>query len=144
MRREYGRWYWWVLCALWLAVIFGHSMMSASASEAESGGLLARLIALFPFLTERLLRKLAHFSEFAVLGFLLSHCLRAAITRPLLAGLLCAMTDETIQRFIPGRSCEVHDVWIDFLGLAAAVAFVYLLRRLCRRRPPEPDGNAVF
>ena len=37
MGREYGRRFWWVLCALWLAVILAHSLMSAELSAAESG-----------------------------------------------------------------------------------------------------------
>ena len=134
MKRTYGRWFWWALCALWLAVIIGHSLMPADLSNAESGGLLARLIALFPFLTERLLRKLAHFSEFAVLGFLLAQCFRVRVARPLLAGLLCALGDETVQLFIPGRSGQIHDVWIDFAGVALAAALVYFLRFLRVRK----------
>ena len=138
MDRAYGRWYWWVLCALCLAVIFGHSLMPAAVSHNESMGLLDRLIALFPFLTHHMLRKLAHFSEFFVLGFLLAQCLRRRISRPLLTGLLCAMGDETIQIFVAGRSGEVRDVWIDFAGVAAAVAAVYLIRFLRGRKAAPP------
>ena len=134
MKKEFGRWYWWVLCALWLAVILGHSLMPAEASKAESGGLLAWLSTLFPFLTEHLLRKLAHGTEFALLGFLLAQCLRGRCSWPLLTGLVCALTDETIQLFVPGRSGEVRDVWIDFAGVTAAVALVCFLRFLRRRR----------
>ena len=139
MQRQYGRWYWWVLCALWLAVIFGHSLMPAEASKAESGGLLAWLSALFPFLTQHLLRKLAHASEFALLGFLLAQCLCGQIIRPLLAGLICALADETIQLYVPGRSGEVRDVWIDFAGTAAAVTLVCLIRFLRRRKTAASD-----
>ena len=128
MTKAYGRWFWWALCALWLAVILGHSLMSADLSKAESGGLLAWLAALIPGLTEHLLRKLAHLSEFALLGFLLSQCFRVRVTRPLLAGLLCALCDETVQLFVPGRSGEVRDLWIDFAGVALGVGLVYLLR----------------
>ena len=139
MKREFGRWPWWLLCAMWLAVIFSQSLMPAALSKAESGGLLARLSALLPFLTERALRKLAHFSEFAVLGGLLSFCLRVRISRPLLAGLLCALGDETIQLFVPGRSGQVSDVWIDFAGAAAAIAAMFLIRRLWKRRAAAPN-----
>ena len=139
MRREYGRRFWWVLCALWLAVILAHSLMSAELSAAESGSLLAWLSGLFPALTEHALRKLAHFSEFAVLGLLLAQCLRVRITRPLLAGVLCAMADETVQLFVSGRSGEVRDVWIDFSGAAAAVILTFLVRFLRNRRAPAPE-----
>ena len=143
MDRAYGRRFWWVLCALWIAAIFGQSCLPAPLSHDESLGLLSRLAALFPFLTLHALRKLAHFGEFAVLGFLLAHCLRVRIGRPLLAGLLCALADETIQTFVAGRSGEVRDVWIDFSGVCAAVALVYLVRRLRNRRArmPDPPGD---
>ncbi len=140
VKREYGRWFWWVLCALALAVIFGHSLMPAAVSHGESVGLLARLIALFPFLTHRLLRKLAHFSEFFVLGFLLAQCLRVRLSRPLLAGLLCALADETIQTFVAGRSGEVRDVWIDFSGVVLAAVLVYFVRYLRGRRADVPKS----
>lgn len=139
MNRAFGRWYWWALCALWLAVIFGHSLMPASVSHNESVGILDRLIGLFPFLTLRLLRKLAHFTEFFVLGFLLAQCLRIRISRPLLAGLLCALIDETVQLFVTGRSGQVRDVWIDFAGVAAAAALVFVVRFIRRRRAQTAD-----
>ena len=130
MTREYGRRFWRVLCALWIAAIFLHSLMPAELSKAESGGLLAWLAVLFPGLTHHLLRKLAHFSEFAVLGVLLSQCFRVRVSRPLLAGLLCALCDETIQLFVPGRSGEIRDLWIDFAGAALAVGLTLLVRRI--------------
>lgn len=134
MERKYGRPVWWALCAGWIAVIFAHSLMPAALSEAESYGLLARLAGLLPFLTARVLRKLAHFGEFCVLGLLLARCLPRDFSRPVLAGALCAMTDETIQLFVPGRSGEVRDVWIDLAGAALGVALTLLISRIRSRR----------
>ena len=139
MTREYGRRLWWALCALWIAAIFLHSLMPADLSEAESGGLLAWLSRLFPGLTHHLLRKFAHFTEFAVLGLLLSQCFRVRIFRPLLAGLLCALCDETIQLFVPGRSSEIRDLWIDFAGAALGIGLVFLLRSLRRKTPSASE-----
>ena len=130
MERRYGRPIWFVLCAAWLAVIFGHSLMPAELSKVESGGLLAWLSKAMPFLTDRLLRKLAHFSEFAVLGLLLAQCLRAGFSQPALAALLCAAADETVQLYVPGRSGQVRDIWIDFAGALTAVALTLLVRRI--------------
>ena len=114
MDRRYGRPVWWVLCALWLAVIIGHSLMPAQISQAESRGLLARLASGLPFLTDHLLRKAAHFSEFGLLGLLLAQCLRAGFAQPALAALLCALADETVQLYVPGRSGQVRDILIDW------------------------------
>ena len=139
MTREYGRRLWWALCALWTAAIFIHSLMPADLSEAESGGLLAFLNLLFPSLTELTLRKLAHFTEFTVLGLLLSQCFRVRVSRPLFSGLLCALCDETVQLFVPGRSGEVRDMWIDFAGVVLGAGLVYLLRFLRRKNPSASE-----
>ena len=120
MDRRYGRPVWWVLCALWLAVIIGHSLMPAQISQAESRGLLARLASGLPFLTDHLLRKAAHFSEFGLLGLLLAQCLRAGF----------ALADETVQLYVPGRSGQVRDILIDFAGAALAVGLTLLVRRI--------------
>ena len=127
-------WLWWIACVLWLGVIFGQSHIAGDLSEAESQGLLAYLVKIFPFLTEAILRKLAHFGEFAILGLLLSQCLRSAVLPPLFVGLLCAMCDETIQIFVVGRASMVQDVWIDFAGVTAAVLLIFVLRRMLRRK----------
>ena len=127
-----------VLDIAWLAFIWFHSLRTAAQSEAESGTLLALVCRLLPFMTMTLLRKLAHFTKFAILGALLTLTFCRACPRraslPLLLGLLAGMCDETIQRFLPGRSCEVRDVWIDFAGVAAAAGLVLVLLQLHRKR----------
>lgn len=133
MERRYGRPVWWVLCALWLAVIIGHSLMPAKLSHAESSGLLTRLTTALPFITHRLLRKLAHFSEFGLLGLLLAQCFRDGFAKPAMASMLCALADETVQLFVPGRSGQVRDVWIDFAGAVLAIGLTMLLRKCAKR-----------
>lgn len=133
MKKRSLRWIWWVACALWLALIFRQSSMPAVQSKAESGGLLSVVAKWLPFMTEHLLRKLAHFGEFGILGLLLSQCLRKNCAYPSLAGLLCALSDETIQLFVQGRSSQVSDVWVDFSGVVCAVLFTFALRWLIKR-----------
>lgn len=68
-------------------------------------------------------RKLAHFTEFCVLGGLLRlrfQDQQKAPWLPLLAGLLAALVDETIQ-YYTGRTSLVFDVWLDFFGVAVGV-----------------------
>ena len=71
-----------------------------------------------------ILRKLAHFSEYGLLGVLWTMELwlgphrekrRGAMER-LSFCMLTAFLDETIQLFVPGRSGEIRDVWIDTAG----------------------------
>lgn len=112
-----------------LTFIFSNSLRNADDSSGQSGFVTALVNGLLsalglPDLTEHIIRKLAHFSEFALLGFLLNNCIRTytphwvrSLPLPLLLGLLAAQTDETLQLFSPGRSSSVTDVWIDFGGV---------------------------
>lgn len=73
------------------------------------------------------LRKLAHATEYAVLGALL---LRAT-ARPGLAlglGVLYAVSDEVHQVFVQGRHGSPIDVAIDAVGVAVGVALWQSLR----------------
>ncbi|MDD6611877.1 MAG: VanZ family protein [Clostridiales bacterium] len=126
-----------------LAFIFGHSTADQAASSAESMQLLSLLSGLFQGLTEHILRKLAHFCEFAALGFFTAHLSRVCrklsvhtVFHSLLFGLLCALTDESIQ-LLNDRSAQVTDVWIDFSGVCCGVLFFLLpvvIHRLWRKR----------
>lgn len=124
---------WLCLSIAWLCVIFGHSMMPASVSDGESRGVFAWLSQYLPWLTHHLLRKLAHFSAFAVLGCLLTatlwHTNQFHPVRPMFFSLLAAFTDETIQLFVPGRSGQISDMWIDLSGAVCGTVFLWLLLR---------------
>ena len=124
--------------------IFRNSMQTGEASSARSqavttlvNGFLGKF-GLGP-VSEHIIRKLAHFSEFMLEGFLLMLCLRVYtrhfvrhISWPLLAGMSTALMDETIQISIPNRTSSVTDVWIDMAGaiagLFAALIILLILR----------------
>ena len=55
----------------WIAFIFNRSLQPGDVSGSESGRMLAMLQYFVPFgLTDHIVRKLAHFTEFAILGIL--------------------------------------------------------------------------
>ena len=95
-----------------MAFIFSHSMANCAQSTSESMGVFEFLMKLLGTvglgdgLTEYIVRKMAHFSEFAALGFFAAivmrdiHIVRLPyVLNVFLFGILCAMTDETIQLF---------------------------------------------
>lgn len=127
-----------VLAVLWLLVIWGQSMLPAAQSKGESGSLLLLVQQVLPWMTEHLLRKAAHFTEYAILGALCFCAFRFSsryqLPTVLLCGVAAALTDETIQLFVPGRSGQVSDVWLDFSGYLCAVLVGLVVVR-CRRRP---------
>lgn len=88
------------------------------------------------------IRKAAHFSEFALLGFfLLLHILqiqkRVTVSFPWLwswgVGTLYAVSDEFHQMFVGGRSPAVTDVLIDSCGVIAGTLFLLLILACLRR-----------
>ncbi len=136
-----SRWLLLILC-LTLLFIWGNSCQPASVSGAISGKLAEVLHSILgdggqEEASDGLLRKLAHAGEFAVLGVecCLLLCKRLPMTIPslALAGLSVAFVDETIQRFVPGRSGEIRDMWIDFGGYATGVLLCLLVCALWNR-----------
>lgn len=123
----------WCLTFAVMAVIFSFSAQNSAASDEVSEGLLTRILQFLPFeISNRFLRKLAHFSEYALLGAV-SFC-AVSLTRrkpayfsPLLFSALYAATDEIHQLFVPGRSGRAFDVLIDSSGAAAGIIFAVLL-----------------
>lgn len=51
------------------------------------------------------------------------------------SGTLAALCDETIQLFVPGRSGQIADVWLDTAGCLTGALLTLLIFRLCRKRP---------
>lgn len=131
-----------------IAFIFSNSMAVAEVSSVSSGRVLQLLqavlrrlghTALAQRLTMHIVRKMAHFCEYTLEGFLLMLCMRVYsrrplrhITVPMLAGVLTALTDETIQLFSEGRSSQVTDVWLDSAGVLAGILAALLLMGLWR------------
>ena len=123
------------LSLLWLAFMLSQSALPATVSHQESIGILSGLRSLFPWLSHTLLRKLGHVTEYALFGLLLGLCLhyrgRFSLLRGLAFSLAAALLDETLQLFIPGRSGEIRDLWIDLGGAAVSLLLLFLL---CRRK----------
>ena len=131
-----------------IVFIFSNSLQIADVSEGASGRVLGILQGILRHLglpgaadrlTMHIVRKLAHFCEYLLEGFLLMLCLRVYtrhffkhVSWPMLGGLLTALTDETIQIFSPGRSSQVTDVWLDSAGVLAGILTALVLMALCR------------
>ena len=126
--------------------IFGNSLMNADDSSELSEGVLEMLnrwlcsLRIDFELNSYMVRKAAHFTEFAVLGALLCSTaylylfkrLRSAlIAVPL--GALTAVCDELIQTASEGRSCQITDMLIDISGVLTGTLIVLLMITLIIR-----------
>jgi VanZ family protein len=134
------------LIAALLAFIWGNSLLPGEDSGELSGFVGTLLQTLLPFLNLQskqgmhLLRKAAHFSEFAALGFsfswlygMLSKKRLWSMVLPLVSGAAAAALDETIQLFSPDRGPSIKDVGIDTAGVITGIAVLTLLHCLYKR-----------
>lgn len=116
----------------WILFILDRSAKTAEESVRESGWVWNVLRSIIPGISVKLVRKLAHFTEYFVLGGLLwtdFYLTKESLALPLLTGLIVAGADEYFQTFIPGRSGQLSDVLIDFSGLSLSVLLLWQLRR---------------
>lgn len=102
----------------------GSGSLSLSVVEAVRGALDALRLP-SDWVTNFLVRKTAHFTEYAVLGVLVAHAFDPEHTAEhmrlaaiCLALVLVPSIDETIQLFVAGRSGQVTDVLLDCCGAA--------------------------
>lgn len=135
-------------CLIYSVVfIFQNSLQIAAVSSERSEQVrevvnkAAATVGMGPF-SLHVIRKMAHFTEFMMMGFWFMLCLRVYtrhfirhISWPMFFGLATAVSDETIQLFVDGRGSSVKDVWIDFggflVGLFVALCILMFLR-MCR------------
>ncbi len=138
-----------ILAAVWILFIFWNSWQPAATSSQMSGGIVARLVGLLTKIgvssDEEMLtfivRKTAHFTEYAVLGVLSSmifvsqriNTFQSKIN-VLFIGVMSAICDEAIQLMSDGRSGEIRDVFIDFFGVLTGVLIVYIVTTFTVKR----------
>ncbi len=135
-----------VLTILILCFIWGQSLLDGDSSTRESD-FIFRLI--YPFLyrvfgevdaTSHLLRKLAHFVEFAALGCSLSLYFgfeQKSMLKAMNIALLAALFDESIQLLTVSRGPQITDIWLDFSGAVTGIilfsGILYLFEAISNR-----------
>ena len=137
------------LLVLNLCFIWGNSLLPGEISGAISEGLKKILMAILSWEDAGgtgggLRRKLAHFTEFALLGGCLGWLCgmvnkSAAIALAWGAGAACV--DETIQRFVPDRGPSLKDVGIDTCGVLTGLILLHLGHNWLKQRKKRIGGN---
>lgn len=123
----------WLLCIAVMYVIFMFSSATGEESEEVSQNLLSKIIEFIGnFITHNTLRKLAHFSEFAALGFCFSGAIHYTFGKknfylPLIPSFVYAVSDEIHQYFVPERACRVFDIFVDTCGIMTGIGFFLLI-----------------
>ena len=146
MKRENKKYILLTITILWGAFILYMSSRNAVESMEDSSLIVDFLINIFSLRIETIdilttiVRKGAHFSEYFILSLL---CLstyknfnnhKVNFSFVLLVCNLVALSDEFLQGFIPGRSSEVKDVFIDFAGALTFLIIYRVIKLLSRKK----------
>ena len=146
---------WIILIIINCVTIFQFSNQNAIISSNTSGKVIDWLIDIIPFtsqleekekarvkeeIMQPIIRKLAHFSIYALLGFLImglactyNGTFYQRILCSVLLACLYAMSDEFHQLFISGRSGQITDVLIDTAGALTGTIIFMLIIKYYRR-----------
>ena len=132
---------------LWMIVIFSFSSADANKSTGTSDKVITTMIEIKDKITNKetpnnekeiivknssfYIRKLAHITEYLILGFLTFNLLKQySVTNIYYAiglSILYSCTDEFHQLFISGRSGSIRDVLIDSIGILIGTYLYKLL-----------------
>ncbi len=146
----------WLAVAVCMAVIFSFSMENGVESAESSGGFIRTLLEQFDTNFSKLsyeeqraiieshdhfIRKLAHFSIYALLGVLVSSTLSTYAMdfgkTALFSVAICAIyaiSDEIHQYFVPGRACMIRDMLLDTSGSICGILLISLILYSVRRK----------
>lgn len=123
----------WILSLAVMVMIFMFSSATGEESEAVSQNLLSKIIEFIGnYVSHNFLRKLAHFCEFAALGFCVTGAVHFTFGKrkfyvPLIPCILYAVSDEVHQHFVPERACRVFDMFVDTCGIMTGIGIFLLL-----------------
>lgn len=129
-----------ILLLLWIILIFGFSQDSGDVSSVKSDGIANVIINIVSDITGKnldidictfIIRKIAHFTEYMILGLLVINVIKdykTIDTKVLIISiLLCfiyACSDEIHQLFVSERSGRITDILIDTAGSFVGI-FIY-------------------
>ncbi len=145
-----------IVLILLLIFVWGNSLLSGKESGEISGGvsaLIARWFGISSANLGHIVRKCAHFSEFAALGATVSLLLiykgqhGAMFVMPFVIGMMSfPLIDETIQIFTPDRGPSITDVWIDMSGYLLGAAVIWVIHKLivrCKRKKAKKKDKRI-
>ena len=137
-----------ILFTVVLIFIWGNSLIPIVYSADESSRVMRILQKILDLLhiniklTNHIVRKLAHFTEYTAAGILLEAYMYSAnaekksfilnrpiLSNPIIMGFFIGFIDETLQIF-SGRGAMIKDVWIDFSGICFGVFISFSAMKL--------------
>ncbi len=141
-----------VLVIFNVCFIWGNSLLSGEQSGGLSGGFSAWIGRFIPFLSPDspyghfLIRKIAHFSIFFLLGMGLCWLIgmlqkNNIVLRALAIAACVAAIDESIQRFVPDRHGCISDMLLDSCGALAGICCILFGYTLWHRQMMKKERS---
>lgn len=138
-----------ILLILWMILIFWFSNQNGNISGEMSDGLISEVVRFIEIVLKNsldnekiietfafLIRKVAHFFMYFVLGILWMNLLKEhrislgkQVIYSLLFCIIYACSDEFHQLFVPGRSGNIIDTMIDTTGSLCSILPIYLFKK---------------
>ena len=130
------------LLIIWMVIIFLFSNQNGISSQATSDGFMSNVISVMTDITNQditseeelkiisstsfLVRKLAHFTVYFILGILAyltlsSYLFPKTIIYSIVFCVVYAITDEVHQLFLEGRAFKFLDIFIDTCGSVSGI-----------------------
>ena len=145
----------WLAVLLWMLAIYFLSAQPAGISNGNSKGIVTRVVDTTVKLTKAEIsepdksklidrinsaaREYMHGVVFLVLGLLVQNAVTKegakgikAIAISLAICVICGITDEVHQLFVPGRAFQVSDLAMDSIGSIMGIGLVYFLKNKVR------------
>lgn len=140
-----------ILVIWWMIVIFSFSNQQGKVSGNISKTIATKIVEMVDIQNriiheqkdiviqkvEAVIRKVAHYSIYALGGILIINCMytftsqeKRAIIYSTIIGVIYAVSDEMHQLFINGRSGKVTDVIIDSLGILTGITIYLLIQKI--------------
>ena len=121
-----------IIIIIWLIVIFIMSSFNASISSKQSGfivNIISKILNINNInLLSIIIRKLAHFTEYFILGIIVANFIKNIHKKPYYAIIFCilyAISDEIHQIFVSGRAFQIKDILIDSLGILCGTYLIH-------------------
>lgn len=124
----------------WMIIIFTMSSFNSIESANQSNyivNIISNVLNINNIeLLNLIIRKLAHYIEYLILGILVINMfIKNNIPQSYLISIIfCiiyAISDEIHQLFVPGRACQIKDILIDSIG---SITGIYLYKLISKRK----------
>ncbi len=139
-----------LLIICWMFMIFNFSSQNGEQSSSLSSGIIVKIVEIVKgnelstdekekYIEEYsfIIRKLAHFSVYFVLGLLIYNLLKdflpvtpVLFIYSLLFCIIYSCTDEIHQLFVGGRHGSIIDVLIDSVGSIIGISIYYICNKI--------------